>query len=762
MKRELTLNEIIYNIEYSDEGKSINYVDIKEMINPYKEIKRALKIKRSGYNLYVIDSFSNDKIDGLVDLVKNEYKSLKPPSDICYATLGDCKKPFPIFLTSGKGNLLKKGIKKLKEDYTISFLDFLNVSSDDEKDNIIEEIHLQRNKYIGELVDMSKVEGFDVKATGGGFAFIPLKEGEIMTEKEYDCLEREDRDVILQKANKLKKKAEVILEDLKELEVSSIEKLKDILKKYLEESMENTKDDLLLEFIADDDAYNYLENLYFNIENDLIENYNIDIEDEEAKIEDILSKYDIEVLIDNSEKKCPPVIYEDDPNSINLLGNIEYESQNGNYITDLSLINPGSLLEANGGCLIIRLSRLISNVNSYYYLKKALISGKVCFDSNRNCLELVSINGLKPEAIPIDVKVILIGDYESYNILYSNDEEFKTLFPLKCEVKEEIRKSDDVYKLMRNFILDKIKDMKLLNVEEDGIKSIIRFLVREVSNREKISVDYNKIENILVKADIIAKENNSNIVTKKDIEDILYKEEDIEDEYLGMYKDNKIFINTEGKVIGNINGLAVLDTGTYRFGKPLRITCVAIKGSGEVIDIHKEAKLSGKIHEKSIKILKSLLSSKISKYTSLPIDLHVSFEQSYGLIEGDSASVAEMVVMLSAISKKGIKQNIAVTGSLNQFGEVQPIGGVNEKIEGFFNVCKSVTSYKGKGVLIPATNKDELILKPEIEDAVKKGDFHIYVMSNLEDAIETLILDEDESVEKFYSLIQEEIKKYKE
>lgn len=761
MKRELTLNEIIYNIEYSNESKNVNYVDIKEMINPYKEIKRALKIKRSGYNLYIIDSFSNDKIDGLVDLVRNEYKSLKPPLDICYATLEDIKKPFPIFLTSGKGNLLKKGIKKLKEDYTISFLDFLNASSDDEKDNIIEEVHLQRNKYIGELVEMSKNEGFDVKVTGGGFAFIPLNEGEIMTEKEYDCLDREERGEILQKANKLKKKAEVILEDLKDLEVSSVEKLKDILKKYLEESMEDTKDDLLLEFIADDDAYNYLEKLYLNIENDLIENYNIDIEDEEAKIEEVLSKYNIEVLIDNSKKECPPVIYEDDPNSINLLGNIEYESQNGNYITDLSLINPGSLLEANGGCLIIRLSRLISNVNSYYYLKKALISGKVNFDSNRNCLELVSINGLKPEAIPIDVKVILIGDYESYNILYSNDEEFKTLFPLKCEVKEEIKKSNDVYKLMRKFILDKIKDMELLNVEEDGIKSIIRFLVREVSNRGKISVDYNRIENILVKADIIAKENNSNIITKKDIDDILYKEEDIENEYLDMYKDNKIFINTEGKVIGNINGLAVLDTGTYRFGKPLRITCVAIKGSGEVIDIHKEAKLSGKIHEKSIKILQSLLSSKISKYNSLPIDLHLSFEQSYGMIEGDSASVAEMVVMLSAISKKGIKQNIAVTGSLNQFGEVQPIGGVNEKIEGFFNVCKTVDSYKGKGVLIPDTNKDELILKPEIEDAVKKDDFHIYVMSNLEDAIETLILDDDENIEDFYSLIKEELKKYK-
>lgn len=761
MKRELTVNEIIYDIEYVNLDEDINFKNIKEISTPYKEIKRALKIRRSGYNLYVIDSFSNEKIDELVNLVSSEYKSLKPPSDICYATLKDSKKPFPIFLTTGKGKILKKGIEELKEEYTISFLDFLNASSDEEKDNIIEEIHLKRNKYIGELIEISKVEGFDVKATGGGFAFIPLNEGEIMTEKEYDGLEKEERDVILQKANKLKKRAELILEDLKDLEVESMEKLKDILKNYLEDRMENMCDDLLLEFITDDDAYNYLESLFLSIEEDLIESYNIDLDDEEIKIDEILAKYSVEVLVDNSLSECPPVIYEDDPNMANLLGNIEYESQNGNYITDLSLISPGSLLKANGGCIIIRLSRLISNVNSYYYLKKALLSEKLSFDSTRNYLELVSINGLKPKAIPIDVKVILIGDYESYNILYSNDEEFKRLFPLKCEVKEEIKGSNTIYTGIRELVLNKIDKMGLLDIEEDAMKSLIRFLVREVANRGKISIDENKIENILVKADNIAEENNMYTITKKYIEDVMYEEEDIEDEYLDMYRDKKIFVNTKGSIVGNINGLAVLDTGTYRFGKPLRITCVSLKGDGDVIDIHKESKLSGKIHEKSIKILQSLLNSKLSQYEKLPVDLHLSFEQSYGIIEGDSASVAEMVVMLSAISKRGIKQNVAVTGSLNQFGEVQPIGGANEKIEGFFNVCKAVDGYKGRGVLIPESNKNELILKPEIEEAIKNGDFHIYEMCNLDDAIETLILDENENIGDFYDLIKEELKKYK-
>lgn len=762
MKKELTQSEIIYDVEYIKEGKEINFRDIPEISTPYREIKRALNIKRSGYNLYMIDSFSNDKIDGLVNFIDNEYKSLEPPSDICYATLKDSKKPFPIFISNGRGKELKKEIKELKEEYTVSFLEFFNTSSNEEKDDILENIHIKRNKYIGELVEVAKVDGFDVKATSGGFAFIPLNEGEVMTEKEYDELDIDEREEILQKATKLKQRAEVILDDLKELEIGSVERLKVILKNFIDERMENIRDDLLLEFIRDDDVYNYLENLYKSIEEELIENYSIDLEDEDTKVEEILSKYNIEVLVDNSDNDHPRVIYEDDPSIINLLGNIEYESQNGNYITDLSFITPGSLLEANEGCVIIRLNRLIQNSNSYYYLKKALMSGKLNFDSNRNYLELLSINGLKPEPIPISVKVIIIGDYESYTILCSNDDDFKNLFPLKCEFKSEIKNPKNIINGLKKFIVERTEKNNLLKIEEEGIKSIIRFLAREASSRERINIDECKIDNILVKADNLAKENDEKIITKKYIENIIYEKDSIVDDYINMYKEKKIFVKTDGKLVGNINGLAVLDTGIYRFGKPLRITCLALKGNGSVIDIHKESKLSGKIHEKSIQTLTGLLYSMLSPYKKLPINLHLSFEQSYGMIEGDSASVAEMIAMLSSISKRGIKQNIAVTGSLNQFGEVQAIGGVNEKIEGFFNVCKEIDGYKGKGVLIPSSNKDELILCPEVEKAIREGDFHIYEMEVLDDAIETLILEDGENLEDFYKAINEEIKKYNE
>ncbi|WP_194190883.1 AAA family ATPase [Clostridium chrysemydis] len=760
MRKELTPKEVIFNFEISESEGVKKLKDIDEIKNNYKKIKRALNIKKEGYNLYLIDTFSKEKVDELVLFIEEEYKSLEPPSDICYVTLKENKKPFPIFLTNGRGKELKEEIKNLKEEYLIKAIEFYNTSSNEEKDTIVDDIHSKRNTYISELMEVAKKEGFDVKATSGGFAFIPLDNGEVMTEKEYDDLPVDEKDVILNKASGLKEIAEDILEKLKNIEVNSLDKLKEIFKEYITEEMREYKEDVLLEFIVDDDVYNYLEKLFINIEEELLDNYNIDLEDE-STLTELVSKYDIEVIVDNTNFKNPRVIYEDDPSLMNLLGNIEYESQNGNYITDLSLISSGSLLEANGGCLIIRLNSLISNINSYYYLKKTLLSGKLNFDSNRNYLELLSINGLKPEEIPIDVKVILIGDYESYNILYNNDEDFKKIFGMKCDMTRILKGVKSKLDIICDFIKERGEKNSLRTISNDAIKSIIRSLTRSSGSREEINLEEYDIDKILVEADEIAEENEKEVILKEHVDEIIYEKENIEKAYIDMYKDKKMKIVLEGKKVGNINGLAVLDTGLSQFGKPLRITCLAFKGNGNIIDVHRESKLSGRIHEKSINILSGILKSLVSKYETLPINLHVSFEQSYGIIDGDSASVAEMIVMLSSITGKPIKQNIAVTGSLNQFKEVQAIGGVNEKIEGFFNVCKELNTINNKGVLIPSENTDELILNDEIEQAVERGYFHIYKMDTLDDAIETLLLEEGESLENFFELFKEEIGKFK-
>ncbi|CAM2076391.1 MAG: AAA family ATPase [uncultured Clostridium sp.] len=761
MKRELTPSEIMFKLEVTDTDVDKGTKGIKEFNDAYKKVERAINIDKEGYNLYLIDTFSKDKLKDLTTFIEKKYKDLEAPRDICYVTLEDVNRPEAIFVANGKGKKLKETVDDIKNCYLEAVDDFYGDSSNDEKDYLVEDIQNKRNSYINELTKMAKEEGFEVKATSKGFAFIPLSGDEAMTEKEYDDLEDENKNVIVAKAGNLKKKAESILEELKDIEVKSIKKLKKIYSKFLATQMEDEKDEALLEFITDDDSYEYLERLFTCIEEDLIDCYTMSIEEDESEIYEILNKYDVRVIVDNTNNSSPPVIFEEDPNLNNLIGLIEYENHNGMYTTNISLISAGSILKANEGCLILRLSSLAVNTLSYYYLKKILLSNKVSFDTNKSYLEFINISGLKPKPIPVKFKVILIGDYETYDLLYNSDEDFKKLFPLRAEFSPIVKVNNDSVIELKNMIENKVRKNELFNLNDEAMSEMLKYLCRKSSSRNRILAEDDSIDKILVLANNSAKERKSMIITKQDILDVAYEEELIENEIMSMYEDNKILISVNGRKIGAINALAVLDSGYCTFGKPMRISCVACKGSGRIIDIQKESNLSGKIHEKSISILRGLLTNLLNPYENIPVDFHLSFEQTYGMVEGDSASVAEIISILSALSKKGIKQNIAVTGSINQFGDVQPIGGANEKIEGFFKVCSMLDTVEEKGVLIPEGNKDEIILKFEVEKAVQEGKFHIYTMNNLNDAIEVLLLDEGEDIEEFYKTLQKELEKYK-
>lgn len=761
MKNKLNPNNIIFslNLKDSEEEKLIDLMDIKEFKTPYDKIKRILKIKKENYNLYLVDSYLKEKVNKLVEIIEKEYEKLEAPKDICYASLSDDEKPFPITLSNGRGKALKEDIAILKEEYKDALLEFNDYEFTDEKDNILEDLKVNRSKYLNKLMTLAADEGFEMKVTRDGFVFIPLKDGKEMTEEEYDLLEEDFKDELLEKAEKLKSDTSEIIEAIKTIEIKELEKLKEILGEYLENRLKEVKEDLLLEYILDDDVYNYLDAFYKKIEKELIGLYTVYIDEDEKEVDKILGKYEIEIIVDNTEYNNPRVIFEEDPTITRLLGNIEYESQNGNYTTDLSLINAGTLLEANEGCIIVRVKDLLIN-NTYPYLKKVLLTQSLNFDANRNYLEVLSINGLKVQGVGINVKIILIGDYETFNILYSNDEDFKLLFPIKVDFKSEID-IDKNLELIYGYIKDLNLEICELKIDKKGIEVIIKYLSRVAENKNKIIVDHKEIERILLLSEQIAYDKEKEIIDSESVREVIYEEDIIEESYLDMYDDGKIIINLEGKKVGNINGLAVLDTGTHAFGKPMRITCNVFKGEGSIVDIHKDAKLSGRIHEKSIGILKSILYSKWDKKSKLPINIHLNFEQNYGMIEGDSASVAEMICMLSAITGKGVKQNIAVTGSLNQFSEVQPIGGVNEKIEGFYKVCVNLDKNKGAGVLIPKTNISELILNEDVEESIKKDEFSLYYMETLDEAIEILLLEEGETIEEFYKLLTEKISEYK-
>lgn len=763
MKRELTPNEIIFSASCNDTKNKDSAKRISEFKTALNKLKKALNIDKDGYNIYYIDSFSKERLENLKCHIEKLYEDCDPPKDICYVIAQDELNPKPMFLPNGKGRILKDMVDDIKGKYLQCVINFYQDSSEDEKESILEEINEKRNEYITKLMDMAKAKKFDVKATSGGFVFIPLKdEGEEMSQEEYDELECDTQNDIEKEAVKLKKEAEVILENLKYLEVAAIDKLKELYRDYLKDSMQEEKDDFLLEFISDDDAYRYIVEMFSDIEDEIVDCYTINLEDDEDEIKKVLKKYSVNVLVDNSTVDHPRVIYEEDPTLGNLIGTIDYRNNSsGVYITDISLINAGSLLKANGGCLIIRLSSLINSGLSYYYLKKALIHGKADYNYTRNYLEVLSIAGLKPDPIPINVKIVLIGDYESFDILYNHDEDFRRVFPLRIEADMEFNYNSKIKDLIIDNINHKIKNDKLLPIKTQAIDEVIKYLARITGNRSKVVVDDYYINKLLYLSNNTAKLENRSEITEADIRSVAYEEEKIHSLVMDSYRNKQILITTTGSKIGIVNALAVISSGEFSFGKPMRVTCLALPGDGQIIDVHRESKMSGNIHEKSIGILRGLISYLLSPYEKLPVDLQLSFEQTYGMIEGDSASVAEIICILSALSKRPIRQNIAVTGSINQFGEVQPIGGVNEKIEGFYDVCKTIDNVSNKGVLIPSTNKNDLVLKYEVEEDIRKKKFHIYTMDSLEDAIETLIVNDGESVKGFFKGIEEELLKYK-
>ncbi len=764
MNKELTSNEIIFCPICRDVMKRSVGIKRSEKAVMLEKIRKALMIKKDGFNIYYVDSFSKEKIHELVESIKKIYSKNDAPKDICYVTAEDESEPCVLYLKNGHGVRLKEVIEEIREKYYDCINDFYLTSDLKEKEAIIKSINGERNSYITKIMEMAKNENFDVKATNGGFVFIPLKDtGKEMTTDEYDQLEEGTQADIEKQASKLKIQAEEILEKLKDIEIESIEKLRVIYKSYLKDNMQNFKDSVLSEFVCEDAVCRYLIEMFENIDDNITECYTINLEDDDDEIKKAIEKYKVNVIVDNSEEKHPRVIYEEDPSVSKLIGNIEYRNNNGVYTTDISLISAGSIVMANEGCLIVTLSSLINagNGQGYYYLKKALLLGKVDYSYSKNYLDVLAVAGLKPQSININTKVILIGDYQSFAILFEKDEDFKKLFPVKIECVQEQDYNDEIEGYVLDSIVRKVKKDKLLKITDKAASEIIKFLVRTAGNRNKINVDEYYLNRVLYLADSTARMKNKKAIDSDDIIEAAYEGEEIFDKIMENYQNKKILITIDGQKTGIINGLAVVGSGFYSFGKPMRITCQSVLGNGNIIDIHKESKMSGSIHEKSIGILKGLLSNLLGPYERIPVDFQLSFEQTYGLIEGDSASVAEIVCILSALSRKPVRQNIAVTGSINQFGEVQPIGGVNEKIEGFFYVCSKLDTIKNKGVLIPESNKDELVLCKEVEKEIKNKNFHIYTMNSLEDALKVLVFSNGDNMKNFLKDIENEISKYK-
>jgi len=761
MNRELTPRDVIYEFDIEDMNARESLDSMPQYFDVIENIKTAMSIDKEGFNVYLIDDFSKESLKDIMKYVNEIFENRSKPKDICYVLYEDEKSPRPIFVSNGCGNKLKDALEEMQNEYLECTFQFYNNSTNKEKEEIQEGIQKERNELIGNLIDTAKEKGFDIKSNNSGFTFIPLSNGKEMSENEYDTLNKERKENILDTAKMLKDKAKETLEKLKDIEVRDLDKIKQIMDKYYKNEMYDLKDEYKDMFMEDEVVQNYFDIVCSDIEKKLIDNYSLNYDEDEEKINEIIYKHVVNVIVDNSENLISPVIFEQDPTLTNLFGNIEYENHKGVYSTDIGFIKSGSMLKANEGCLVIRMNNLLSNPLAYNHLKKSLLTGEVDVSCNSNHYEIIALNNtLKPEHVPIKVKIILIGDYQTYDLLYNYDEDFRKIFTIKAECNQV----QSIDKQLKNSLVYEINKLCSENnfkfLTKGAIRGVAKILSRKAQSRNKIYYNKYEINKLLILASNKANKENKEEISEEDIIEVGYTKDIMEKEILNQYTEKKMLIDVKDSKIGQVNGLSVIDTGYFSFGKPIKITCCCYNGVGNIIDVQQESNLSGSIHSKSINILKGYISTINGGFSRLPVDFHLSFEQIYGKIDGDSASVAEILCMLSALSKIPIKQNIAMTGSVNQFGEVQPIGGVNHKIEGFFAACKVLDTIKDKGVLIPLSNAEDLVLNEEVELEIKNGNFHIYTMNSIDDAIRVLMGNSDMSFDSVMLVINKELKKY--
>ena len=455
----------------------------------------------------------------------------------------------------------------------------------------------------------------------------------------------------------------------------------------------------------------------------------------------LMRRYRANVVVDNSESKGAPVIHEDNPTYQNLIGRVEHQAQLGALVTDFNLIKPGAIHKANGGYLVLDARKVLLQPYAWEGLKRAIQSREVRIESVSQMLSLITTTSLEPEPIPLDIKVALFGDPELYYLLYYMDPDFPELFKVSADFASQMDRNQENQELYARMIASIVRRENLKPFARSGVARVIEQSARMLGDSDKLSVQMRDIADLLRESNYWASQNSHEAVTANDVERAIeariYRSDRMRERVQESIQRNILLIDTREKKVGQVNGLSVLQLGNFAFGQPSRITARVWLGKGNLINIEREVEMSGPIHSKGVLILSGFLGERYATDTPLALSASLVFEQSYAGVEGDSAS-AELYALLSAISEVPIRQSLAVTGSVNQHGEVQAIGGVNQKIEGFFDICKAQGLTGDQGVLIPTSNVQHLMLRQDVVNAVREGQFHVYAVDTIDRGIEIL------------------------
>lgn len=751
--KSLTVKELYASCE----SKDLNFTSTKslEPINEFvgqsraqEAIRFAMAMPDSGYNVYAVGRNGLGKRTMIMRYLDHHRKQIPNLYDWCYVADFELpRSPKVLKLPVGMGPSLKADIEKLmlrlvkaipqtfENDQYYERSESLKNEYADKQDNALEKVAKQARR---KKIKLSL-------STPGGYRLTAMNGEDVHTVESFEALSEEQKSQFEADINKLELKLRGVIRKIAVWEQEFLDKQQALNEEVVLGVTQHLIESLAQKYHQYDSVIQYLGDL----QKDIVTNIDGFLEDNDdqgalsnATLEKKLPRrYQVNVLVHHTDDMAP-IVVEENPNYHTLFGYVEHVTYKGTVFTDYSLIRSGCVHRANGGYLLLDAVKVLEQPFVWDGIKRALRSKEIQINSLEREVTLSGTISLEPEAIPLDIKIILFGDRETYMLLQNYDPEFEELFKVTADFENEMPRTIESQNKYAKFISSLTHEKGFLHCDKKAVSRIIEYSSRQAEHQKKLSLQAAEISNLLRESNFWAKEQSSTMIRQSHIERALESQEHrhgrLKDQVFDTIRDGTTLLTVTGKVIGQINALSVYYSAGSEFGMPNRVTANCYFGDGDIIDIEHHSKLGGNIHTKGVLILSSYLSSLFAKEQMMPLSASIAFEQSYGEVDGDSASLAEFCALISSLAEVPILQNFAVTGSVNQFGEVQPVGGVNEKIEGFFDACELIGLDGKQGVLLPKSNVVNLMLNQRVLNSVKKGKFHIYPVEHVSEALELL------------------------
>ncbi|MFZ5906327.1 MAG: Lon protease family protein [Nitrospirota bacterium] len=731
---------------------------LKEFIGQERaidSIKFGLAVERSGYNLFLTGLTGTGKAATIKAHLerfiagKQEEGMRLELHDWCYVyNFAEPDQPRILKMSQGMAKIFSSSIeeliRKLREEIPKTF-------GSEEYNKRKQDVMQDHQKRYQETIDALEQEAarndLMVQLSPMGAAVVPLVDGKPLAREEFLAKPEAERAPIEAKRLEIMRKVEETYSRIRDLEKEIGEKMKDIEQKAGEFAVANPFEELFEQYREYPDIIDFLK----QAKDYTLSNLNLFLQVQppsqmpgmqSASQTDSFLAYKVNIFIDNSPLSGPPIIIEPNPNWFNIFGKIERKAFMGTYVSDHTMIKPGAVQKANGGYLILNIRDVLLNQGVWEGLKRVIRMKEIRVEDPWEQFGFLAPQGMKVQPMPVEFKIVVMGDDSLYQLLTLYDEDFWEMFKVKSDFDSRMERSDENMRSFACFIRTCCDDEKLRPFDRSGVARVIEYAVRSTGDQERLSARFGPLKDLLVEADYWAREADREMISGEDVEkaarEKIHRLDLVAERMKQMILDGTLMIDVEGAVTGQVNGLSVYDLGLFSFGRPNRITAKTFLGKGGVINIERESQMSGRIHDKGVLILSGYLGWKYAQDKPLSLSASICFEQSYSGVEGDSASSTELYAIMSSLSGLPIRQDIAVTGSVNQKGEIQPIGGVNQKIEGFFDICKAKGLTGNQGVMIPSLNVRNLMLREEVVDAVSAGTFHLYEVKTVDQGIEIL------------------------